>query len=464
MTSGGEAAGGGEPAGPRRFAGMRAGTALLAILLLALALRLGTAAAWAPEVVADAADYDRLARHLVAGDGFVNPRGEPTSWRPPGYPLFVAGVYEVAGASAGAVRWSQAVVGTGSVALAYAVGALASGPGVGLVAAAIVALDPAQISSVSRLLSEALFTFLLLAATALLLLARRRRGRGAVLAAVGAGAVLGAGVLTRGWLILYPALVAGALLVTRRRGEPVGGIGGWGRAAALLLAFGVVLLPWTLRNHRVHDAFVPVSTQVGAGFYAAQNPPGGYVMGVLPDDEVTRAAAELPEPEASRALLRAGLDSLAADPAGAARTELLKLLYLVVPLDWEVLPGYGAFNPGWAFVALWTLIALYLRFLSRAPDRSGSPTFPGWPVWLPALYLVWIALVFYGSPRLRLPVEPLLAVVAAYGIVSLARSRGGRRAWTAVLGTVAVLLCIAAAVDPLKAALRSFLVDRGLWG
>jgi 4-amino-4-deoxy-L-arabinose transferase-like glycosyltransferase len=41
--------------------------------------------------------------------------------------------------------------------------------------------------------------------------------------------------------------------------------------SALVLAI-LVVLPWTLRNHRVHNALVPVTTQFGVNFWIGNNP------------------------------------------------------------------------------------------------------------------------------------------------------------------------------------------------
>src|SRR5436305_13027720 len=79
--------------------GGRAGvTALVAILLLGLGLRVGEA--WdgrAP--VYDAQAYAAIARNLNEGNGFTVGGGatQPSSNYSPGLPLFVAGVYEVTG-------------------------------------------------------------------------------------------------------------------------------------------------------------------------------------------------------------------------------------------------------------------------------------------------------------------------------------------------------------------------------
>src|SRR2546428_13912428 len=66
---------------------------LLLVILLAAALRFLVVLVWSPDLSGDALDYDRLARSLAEGRGYVNAMGQPTSWRPPLYPAFVAAGY-----------------------------------------------------------------------------------------------------------------------------------------------------------------------------------------------------------------------------------------------------------------------------------------------------------------------------------------------------------------------------------
>jgi hypothetical protein len=63
------------------------------VLTLAAAVRFLLLLLWSPELSGDALDYDRLAHSLVDGRGYVNARGEPSSFRPPLYPAFVAAGY-----------------------------------------------------------------------------------------------------------------------------------------------------------------------------------------------------------------------------------------------------------------------------------------------------------------------------------------------------------------------------------
>jgi 4-amino-4-deoxy-L-arabinose transferase-like glycosyltransferase len=456
--------GGSEPGGGARRPRL-IGSGLLWIFTAALALRLVVALAWAPSPVADAADYDRLARGLVEGRGYVSPSGQPTAWRPPLYPGFVAAVYAVAGEHPEAVRVAQAVVGAASAALVYvlAFGLLGSGPA--WLAGGLAAVDLASVFSVSRLLSEALFTFLLVLSVALVVRALGTSGRRSRAWALGGGLALGLGALTRGALVLYPVALVPVWLLARR---------GSGRALlAVVFGFVLAISPWTIRNERALHAFVPVATQGGLTLWAGNHPLHGWIFGMIPDDSTTRAAARLPEPAASSALVRATARDLVAHPGRIPRLEALKAAFFWAPLDWEILPWYGAFNPTYAFELLWSavLVAMMLRAAGRrdAPDSLGTagerPTGKGplasfadaWPLWLPVAYFFALALVFYGSPRFRLPVEPLLAVSAAAGLARLARTRGRATAVRWAVVSAAALLLVTVAAGPLKAAVRGLL-------
>ena len=431
---------------------------LAAILVLAFALRVVVALSWQPALTGDAEDYDRLAAGVAAGRGYVDTRGQPTAWRPPGYPAYLAPVYAVAGDSPAAVGLTQAAVGTASVGAVFAVTAPVLGATAGLVAAALVAVDAAQLSLTSRRLSEGLFTLLLL----LLVLSSLRLRKRLLEAAspwgwaVGAGVLGGIATLTRGLFIGYPLVLAFALVPEGDRSAARSGRRRAGAAALVLLAaYGLTLLPWAVRNVTAVGELVPVATQGGITLYSSWFPEDGTVFGVLPQDEVTAGAIGLTEPQQSRYFTRATLRGLGDAPGRIPRLLVLKVLYLGVPLDWEVLPIYGVVNPTYVVVAVWA--GLFLAALGAGRRRSA------WPLWLPVAYLTGMALVFYGSPRLRVPVDPLLATLAAGAIVEVARRRGSQTAAKAVAASAAGAVTLAVLAGPLKATALSALRWAGIW-
>jgi 4-amino-4-deoxy-L-arabinose transferase-like glycosyltransferase len=438
----------------------------VAVVAAAFLFRVAVALAWSAPLAGDAADYHRLAAGLVEGRGYVDTRGSPTAFRPPIYPLLLAGVYRVAGDGPLPIGLVQAVVGTATVAAVGTLAAALLGSEAGLIVAALTAVDAAQLSLTARRLSEALFTLLLV----LLLLAavrardRLRAGEPAWGWAAAVGLFGALGTLTRGLFVGFPLLVAAALAYEGARGgrrapagAPAAGAGGRSLLAALVVVgvYGVGLLPWTLRNARAMGEPVPVATQGGITLYSSWFPPDGTVMGVFPDDSVTRAAMGMSEPEQSRHFVSATARGLAAEPGRIPRLVVLKALYLAAPLDWEVLPIYGGVNPTYLLCAAWA--GAFLLVL------GGGRRAEAWPLWLPLAYVLLAAIVFYGSPRLRAPVDPLLAALAAGGIVELARRRGAGRARAAVLATGVGALAVAALAAPLKAVALGALRGVGLW-
>ena len=97
----------------------------------------------------------------------------------------------------------------------------------------------------------------------------------------------------------------------------------------------------------------------------------------------------------------------------------------------------------------------------RARDRLGLAEH--WPIWLPVAYTLALCLVFYGSPRLRAPLEPLLAIAAAVGLVEWYRSRAPRAAALAIAGSVAAVAAVAVLGAPLKALALAALRSAGIW-
>ena len=438
------------------------GYELPAVLALATALRLLLVVLWTPELSGDALDYDRLARSLMDGRGYTNSRGELSSWRPPLYPAFVAAGYILSGGSVRGVRFFQALLDVGTVALTYHLGKRFFGHAAGCIAGLLVAVNFGTVAATSRLLSESVFTVLLMAAVVLsaawLQAINDKRMQAAVGLGISVGVLAGAATLCRGVLLLYPFCLLGmTVLCVHISGSPSGPTlpvserrqGILRACCAVLLGFVLVLMPWTFRNYRVHGAFVPVTTQIGVALYSAYNPPDGWRFGLDAHDDNTAVAGRLPEVEASAILRQAAVDSILSSPRKTVRLEILKAVYFWVPIDWEILPFYGAFNPTYAFVGLWALGYMGLRARGKNELRT-------WPAWLPIIYVFGMALVIQGSPRYRLPIEPLLAVFAAAALVTLYRSAGRRRVAALVGGTASALLFVYLFAEPVKHIAKSW--------
>lgn len=257
------------------------------ILLLALALRLGFALAttdYRPRH--DDRDYDRLACGIVDGGGYPRlPSALPSensctipgqegariavSYRPPGLPYLLAGVYLVSQPLTSdrwtAARIALALIGTLAVWLAGLVAQRIWGWRRGLLTMALTAVCPPLIVVGGSLLSEIPFTAAALAAV-LLMLDHRRRSERYTWQLFAAAAIAGLAWLMRSNGAVVIAVVALAAWPRPVRFTP-GAIAP--PLAAVLVAL-LVVAPWTIRNAVVIGHFIPVDSSAGptlAGTY-----------------------------------------------------------------------------------------------------------------------------------------------------------------------------------------------------
>ena len=176
---------------------------------------------------------------LVRGYAF-----DPELRRPPGYAVFAAGVITVLGEDLRALAFAQHVLGVVTALLTYWLGRLTFGRAAGLAGGLLVALNGSLILSGQSVMTETLFTALLLG-TLVLLLVAGRSGRAAWCLA--AGLLLGAATLTRPVAqLLVPLVPLAFLLYSRRPNHLIRG--------TVLVGVGALLLvgPWMLRNLSEH--------------------------------------------------------------------------------------------------------------------------------------------------------------------------------------------------------------------
>lgn len=311
----------------------RGGLLVAAVLVLALGLRVGAVYEnrdWY-EPRTDALHFDYMASALVNGEGFgyaivppnTEEQREPTAFRAPLFPMLLGAVYAVFGEhSYGAGRVLNAFLGTTVVAALGVVAAQLWSRRLAIVAMAIAAVHPALIVVGSSLQLEPLLVTLALAAVAAAL-QHRRRPQGLRWPLV-AGVLVGLAVLTRETAAF--ALLPVAFLVWRADVDRRAAVGRRAlRSPILVIAAAVlVVLPWTIRNWVVLDAFVPVSTSSGVGLAGTYNEtsmedpsrPGGW-REPWDDPEMLDIMLALDDPseaEADRVLRDATIDQIREHP------------------------------------------------------------------------------------------------------------------------------------------------------
>lgn len=209
--------------------------------------------------------YLERARGLAAGDGYST-LGRPTAYWPIGYPLFLSVLFRAFGPSVLVGQLANVLLYTGIILFAYLLALeLFRSRAVAGVTALVLAIYPNHIAYTAVLLSETLFTFLmLLGAWLTLRLATHPR-----LAPV-AGVVWGLTVLTRTPGLVIEAVILSVVLRPGRKMERPAGR--YGPAAVVVLFTLLSLVPYAVRNVAVFHRLVFVSTNSGVNLMRGNNP------------------------------------------------------------------------------------------------------------------------------------------------------------------------------------------------
>ncbi len=222
---------------------------MVTLVLLALAARLGAALTLSGGFhFADEAVYADAAQRLSSGGGFARDYSNV-----PGYPVFLLMLSLGLPASQAFLRVGQAAVSALGCLGVFALADRMFGRRVAILAGLVYALDPLVVISSALLYPETAAAMIvpLVVLAAVAAVDRDALGKSAV-----AGVLLGILALLRPVALLLPPIVAAWILwsVPVRPARRVAHLG------ALGLAFLLVLMPWTVRNIRVHGGLVPVAT------------------------------------------------------------------------------------------------------------------------------------------------------------------------------------------------------------
>lgn len=391
--------------------------ALWFIMAGALALRLAAVpAVHAVRYTSDEGEYIHMARQLLDEKIFRDSNGD-RSIRAPLYPVVLAGLLAVGGNGLLPAHLAGGLLGTAAVGIIYALALMVTGSRKGALAAAgISALAPGLVIYSALLQTEMLYiVFFLLA---FLFLYRLRDEPGFRVAAA-LGVCGGLAALTRAvYLGFLPVLLVMLVWPFRTQWRAVAG-----PAAVALIVAAMTIAPWTIRNWSVLHALVPVASGGGSSLLTGNNPyaTGTYAVADGFDPWFTAQAQErgVADPASLNEVGRSGLSAAIAmsymrDHPGstvalAAKKSYIFWIYPVTHSD-SYLP-VQALAVG--FDALLLCAAVIGIAGSGAWRRTTGPL-------LAAVVFFWLVqAVLHAEARFRLPLVPLLAVAAGWGVVLL---------------------------------------------
>jgi 4-amino-4-deoxy-L-arabinose transferase-like glycosyltransferase len=382
----------------------------------------------------DQLSYDGLARRVLGGHGFsfgvehwpATAAGEPTAHWSYLYTLYLALMYALTGGHALAARCVQAVaVGLLQPWLTWRIARRAFDERVALAAAAIAAVYGYFAYYGGALMTEPFFITAVLwtldSASALVHGGPRASVRHWLRLGLAAGVAV---LLRQVFLLFVPVLFLWIFWQSRREMS----FDGVKRLAGRTLAAGAVMAcliaPWTVRNYFAFHDFALLNTSAGFAFFWGNHPIYGTEFIPILDSEtygelIPDSVRGLNEVKMERALMDLGVGFVRDDPQRYA------LLCLSRAKE------YFKFWPSEESSRLSNLIRvtsfgllLPLALLGVASERAAAGKGPGDLRTIQLLYLfaafyTVIHLLTWTLVRYRLPVDAVLAVFAANGVVLL---------------------------------------------
>ncbi|RPI99210.1 MAG: hypothetical protein EHM39_06925 [Chloroflexi bacterium] len=371
--------------------------------------------------------YDTYAVNLMDGRGYTRfDDRSADSDLPPLYPYFLAGVYTVFGRDPIPVALVQIGLDVLTVLLLFWIGRRVAGETIGLLAAAFYGLYPYLLYQNLTLNDTGVFILLLAAGIAA---AYRTRDTLDWRWAAALGVCFGLGALTKSLIVLILPLLAlwWWHTVGLRAAVRLGLISG----GALL----IVIAPWTIRNYRVHDTLVLISTNGGSNLHQGNNPCVADYLARGWDAQwvncLERPPANLSEIETDRWHREQALNYLRENPGDWPRLFWTKLWVLwspvIMPYDLPPDPfliddavlqfNSTAFQAARVvhvlyFAPLLLLGAIGLGLAWRAKLEIG-------PLLAVMIAITIAYLVFHPSTRYRAPADPFVFVLSAYTVPRL---------------------------------------------
>jgi len=350
-------------------------------------------------------------------------------WQPPLYPYILALLFSAFGENYYLPRLLQTLLGAAICVLTYRLGSRLFSSTIGLGAGLAAAVYGPLIYFGGELLPPILALFLDLLLLCFLLSLPQRRAGWALLS----GLLLGLSALAVANVLLFLPVLLGWLWHTQRSARISPRRTAW-QCAFLLLGCGLAIAPVTLRNYLVGQDFVLISHNAGINFYLGNNPDFERTLNIRPGRDWAYLV-EMPEREAgierpsakSRYFFARSWDFIASEPLDYGQLLLRKLYHfwrgneirrnldlyygrhdslLLQVLLWKhgLAFPFGLVSP----LALLGLVAFWRSPSGRTPSGRLLLLFL-------LVYMVSVVLFFVTS-RYRLPVVPLLLLLAGWGV------------------------------------------------
>ncbi len=396
----------------------------------------------------DSAFYQAIGFNLLKEHCFCLESGIPSVDRAPLWPFIIAGLTSVFGPSDYFARLFLSLIGSGTCVLIYLFARDLFGWRIGILAGVIAAIYPEMYIYDGWLYTESLFTFLLFAVCYGLFRLQRTSQRKWHLWIL-CGILLGLLSLTRpngmlviGLFIIWAIIMAWQKLLSWR-------VAARGALATTLLAL-VIIAPWTVRNYLVSHTFIPVATGDGTVLLGAYNDKvlttvtyagGQFGTWIRPLDSDPVVALRYPINTCSAPCQVAREAAYQEAAIQWIRTHLSIMPHLLAlhftnmwhPDTHESDLPTDRFRQQQSTQLVLDMMKTFPIFVFILAGLGFVLTLRRWRellfIYLMILMTIAECIIYYGIPRFRAPIEPMLILLAAGTVWWLTHKEEGTLRW-----------------------------------
>ncbi len=383
---------------------------ILLVLLLAFVVRLGYVLSLGDRLYwVDEYDYMAIAESVAEGHGFsIN--GEPTAFRPAGYPLFLALFHKLGVQSEMDIRLLHVVLGVLAILFVYLIALHLMHPNAALLAALYAALYPYFIYVSGTVLATSWFVLLLTASVFFTLKAARQQQAKFIIIA---GLLMGLAVLTRTSAAVLGAAVMLWMVKSMRAHFKTAIL----FSTLFAVSAALVITPWMLRNY--HQFGAPMlSSNGGRNLWLGNNPESTINTGsnIEMPEELAFRIANASEVEADRIYTDEAKQFIRTHPKSFILLTLKKGLSL-----WRFDPspttkGYDVLEYLYEVASIVSYAPIFLLaiFGFWVASKEHRDIMLMWLLF--ALFFTALHAVFIVKVRFRLPLDVFLIIMAAYAV------------------------------------------------
>jgi len=355
----------------------------------------------------DGNDYWRISNNIFRGEGIILDK-QFQSLRPPGYPVFISGIRLINKENVFVIRVCQILLGSLCViGVFYLSELIFHDKRISLAAAFLIAIDPTSVYFSNLVLSDTLLSVLLLIFIILLYLALRRK---VLWLSLGAGITAGImSLVSASMVLIVPFCFIVLYLASNTRKNIVLTF------SIILVSMMIVMLPWGIRNYKIHKTFIFTTTQGGLGLYESVGPEANAgPVGSIIREKYKDIFNQKGEIELDQYWRQKAYQAIRNDPARFMKLAIKKFFRM-----WSITINYQSAHPVlYNTVSIMFYLPIFLLLMASffyAKDKWQSCLI----LMIPIVYKSMIHMVFIGSVRYRVPLMPYVSIMAAFALVQI---------------------------------------------